>query len=494
MSNLLTRLGLPQAIGVYVDERSVHLCRTVTTPLGTWVVARVNEVFHAESAGAAIEHLLTTIVGRGRFSRVPVTIGLPLESTYFISRPIQSARDDIAPLILLREALRSSQVSIDDMIADVVKAVPDKRPVASIVSCEKKLLVDIVERLHARGIRLARVEPAVSALLRVAIRQHRGRRNTKVVIRCFLGDNDGLAVLTVKGLPIVCRQFTTRRGDEAAALVSIGRALLTVGTHCGVESSLDAVMIHGRGDLRRLLDLAEMRQQLGADIDWIDGPSLDRGQIAYGLALGTGLESETAFDLAKTMKPKTTLWELFPFREAAVQAALLMIMACFMIYRMQHVNRQYADIASENRRAMDARMTQAELEKQRKTLKQQVAGVQAFLQGRVIWTALERELAAGLPDNVYLTSFHGAAALGANGKAAKGNSSLVLRGAVSIPQNGLIPLEIDRLLNTLRENATLKRDFPLVELAALKRFHDASNNTSTAMFTVVCLPKGAKRK
>jgi hypothetical protein len=134
------------------------------------------------------------------------------------------------------------------------------------------------------------------------------------------------------------------------------------------------------------------------------------------------------------------------------------------------------------------------LENQRSTLKQQVAGVQAFLRDRVIWTALERELAAGLPDNVYLTSFQGAAALGTNGKGRKGNSSLVLRGAVSIPQNGLIPLEIDRLLNTLRENALLKRDFPVVELAALKRLNGSGNNKSTAMFTVVCLPKGAKRK
>lgn len=494
MYALLTRLGLPQAIGVYVDERSIHLSRTLTTPVGTFEIARINETANAESCGETIDRLLTSAVGHGRFSRIPVTIGLSLERTYFISRPIQSARDDIAPLVLLREALRSSQVSIDDMLADVVKAVPDKRPVATIVSCEKKFLVDIVERLHASGIRLARVEPAISALLRAAAKQHRNRRNANVVIRYFLHDNKGLAVLTVKGLPIVCRQFTMCRGDEATAIVSTGRSLLTIGTHCGIESSLDAVMIHGRDDLQRLLDVGEMRVQLGTDINWLAGPSLDNGEIASSLAFGCTGENDSTFDLARTLKRKTTLWELFPVREALLQAALLLLMAWFLIYRTQCVNHDCAELARENIQTIDPSRTQAELEEQRNNLQQQVSGVRSFLKNRLIWTAFERELAAGLPDNVYLTSFQGSSALASNGKRRSGNSSLVLRGAVSIPQTGLIPHEIDRLLNTLRDNTMLQRAFPVVELAALKRLNNASNNTSTAMFTVVCLPKGAKRQ
>lgn len=495
MYALLTRLGLPQAIGVYIDERSVHVSRMLTTPVGTFEIARIGETVSGESCGETVERLLTSVVGHGRCSRIPVTIGLPLEQTYFISRPIQSARDDIAPLVLLREALRSSQVAIDDMLADVVKAVPDKRPVATIVSCEKKFLVDIVDRLNARGIRLARVEPAVSALLRAAAKQYRNRRNENVVMRYFLDNNDGLAVLTVRGLPIVCRQLTLSRGDEATAIVSTGRSLLTIGTHCGIESSLDAVMIHGRDDLTRLLDLGEMRAQLGKKINWFSAPSLNSREIASGLAMGCAGENDTTFDLARTLKPKTTLWELFPVREALLQMAMLLLMACFLIYRTQSVNRDYTALAHKNLQTVDAAVTQGELEKQRNRLQQQVAGVRAFLKNRVIWTAFERELAASLPDNVYLTSFQGISELASNSSRRKSsNASLVLRGAVSIPQNGLIPHEIDRLLDTLRDNATLRREFPIVELAALKRLNNASQNTSTAMFTVVCLPKGAKRK
>jgi hypothetical protein len=80
-------------------------------------------------------------------------------------------------------------------------------------------------------------------------------------------------------------------------------------------------------------------------------------------------------------------------------------------------------------------------------------------------------------------------------KRGKGDAkkSLILRGAVSIPQNGFVPTEIDRLLNTFREHPMLKRDFPVVELVDLKQFQYAADDVPLAAFTIVCLPKGTQK-
>ena len=45
------------------------------------------------------------------------------------------------------------------------------------------------------------------------------------------------------------------------------------------------------------------------------------------------------------------------------------------------------------------------------------------------------------------------------------------------------------MIDSLRGNELLKRDFPLVELADIKWFQPFVGDKPTAFFTVVCLPK-----
>ena len=67
---------------------------------------------------------------------------------------------------------------------------------------------------------------------------HRALLSGATLIECDLrdgvlvmsGDDDGLAVLAVNDLPIACRHFNMQRGDEATAIVSTGRSLVTIGS------------------------------------------------------------------------------------------------------------------------------------------------------------------------------------------------------------------------------------------------------------------------
>ena len=384
------------------------------------------------------------------------------------------------------------------MVADVDKWIPDKRPVASIVSCERAYLQEIVQRLDSDRVHVVRAEPAATALLRLAVAARRGKRRWKLAIRFFLGEDEGLALLTVDNRPIVSRQFAIRRGDEANAIVSTGRTLLTMGTQCGVEAPLDAVIIHGRSNLARLLDDTWMRDSLAADVEWISTPAFNPADIAKGVALGCVGEAEHTFDLAGTMKPKVTLWDLFPVREFVVQMALLLVLTLVLWNRAHTIEREYVAAAQENARQMETSLSRAALEKEKDSLQQRVSAVGRFLGNRILWTSYERRLAAQLPETVYLTSFQGVAEMSSGGKRRRGRAaakkSLVLRGAVSIPQDGLIPHEIDRLLNMLRDDELLDRDFPNIELAALKQLQNTGDNNATAMFTVLCLPKAKGKR
>jgi len=96
---------------------------------------------------------------------------------------------------------------------------------------------------------------------------------------------------------------------------------------------------------------------------------------------------------------------------------------------------------------------------------------------------------------VVLTSLSGAAPLESKrGRAKTASRTLVIKGVVTLAEGGLIPHEIDRLLEALRSNAELNEEFPNIELADLKQFHQTDDDGGEyALFTVVCLPKSRKK-
>ena len=498
MKWLLTKIGLPKAIGLYIDDDAVTLSQVVATPLGPVEITRQRENAGPDELPATLQRLLGPLLGRRRFWRAPVAIGLPARRSYFATRPIQIARGDLSPEVLLREALRSQNISVDNMVVDVLKAKPDERPVAAIVSCDRKYLTGLLESLGGCAVRLLRAEPAPCALLRAAAKRHRAGRGATVVIRLFLSDTQTLAVLAVNDLPIVWRfsRLATDRVDSA--IVSAIRVLLTVSKDCGIESPLDAVMLHGREALASQVDVDRIKDQLGVPIKWFDGPALDDSQVAFGLALGCLDRNQWAFDLAQSLKSRAPLWELLRWRETALQAVLVMCMALFLAYRCWTLNESYTSVRMQNAQHLWMASTkEPELQKEKEHLEQKVAALNRFLDSRITWTSYERSLSECLPPNVYFTSFEGdcelASTEGRRGSA-KPKESLVLRAAVSIPPDGLIPHEIDRFLNVLREHRLLKRDFPVVELADLKQLEPRANEPPIAMLTVICLPKGKKKK
>ncbi len=492
MKRLLSKVGLPRAIGLCIDDDGVVLSQVASTPLGPVEITEGRGRVGDDDLPDVLRRLLVPLLRQGRIRQVPVAVGLPSGRVCFLTRPVQTAASDPSPEVLLHEALRSSNISTSEMVVDVVNSEPDQRPVAGIASCSRKYLGGLLGVLRELGVRQFLVEPAPCALLRIAASRHRAHRGVKVAVRLFLGETQVLAVLVVGNQPIAWRSGDLPRGDETSTLLSVSRCVLAVKKDCGIESPLDAVMVHGRSALARLVDVSWIQQQMGVPLEWFEGPSLCGSQVAFGLALGCLRCDPRSFDLARSLKPRASLWELFPWREVALQTVLLLLMAVFLYDRWRSLDRTYLAVRLQNaQRPWVASAREADLMDEKKRLGQKVAAVQEFLGTRMIWSSYERDLAECLPPEVSFSSFAGVYELKLSGKKkgyAKPKKELVLRGASPITRAGLVPPEIDDFLDTLRGHPMLQRDFPVVELADLKQVQRRTTEIPRVMFTVICLP------
>ena len=114
------------------------------------------------------------------------------------------------------------------------------------------------------------------------------------------------------------------------------------------RSAIDAVMIHGGGELRESVDLTALQEQVGVKTVWHDGPSLDNSAIAFGLAIGCLKPNAQAFDLARSIKSRASLWEMFPWGEVALQVVVLVCLGLFLMNRSQELDTKYAAVRSKH--------------------------------------------------------------------------------------------------------------------------------------------------
>jgi hypothetical protein len=498
MKSLLARLSSRRATGVYIGEHEIAVSQVAATLLGPVELHYQVENYQPDQLASTLTRLLEPLLGQRRSRRRLVAFSLPLLRVLSSTRPLRGVNADVSPKILLHEVLRSPNSNVDEMVIDMMQASPGKRQVVSLVSCRKRYLLGLLRDIEDGGIRPYRVEPSPSALLRAVEQYHPAPRKAKTVLRLLLNEQEGLAVLAVNGWPLVPRSFKVSASNPTIEIISIVRTLDALGKLSGCETSIDAVLIHGGGQLRGTVDLQALESELGAKIKWHDGPVLDNATIAYGSALGCLRPNAQTFDLARLMKPRESIWDLFPWGQFALQLAVMICLGLFLMNHSQELNVAYTAVQSETvGRHWLKSLSEPQLQNEKKELELRVDGMRKFLDTRIIWTAYTHDLPSRLPDNATINSFQGVCEMEKKGRkddqAMKPKKSILLRINAPIADNGAAPKEIDGFLDALRGHELLKREFPLVELADIKWFQPVMNARPTAFFTVVCLPKPTGR-
>ena len=115
-----------------------------------------------------------------------------------------------------------------------------------------------------------------------------------------------------------------------------------------------------------------------------------------------------AFDLARSMKPRESLWELMPWAELAVQLTIAVCLGLFLFNHSQDLNTKYAAIRSETdgRHWLTSPHNSSSIKKNRSS-KQHVDSIRKFLSTRVVWSTYTHDIPRQLPENSTLNSFHG---------------------------------------------------------------------------------------
>lgn len=486
---LAEKLAVRRAIGVYVGDQEVTVSRVALGPFGPVELSSQTRPYEAEMLSDVLDGMLKPLLPGRRSLRSPVSIGLPTLRVFFASRPLPLTDKDADANVLLHDVIKSTNVNVDDLEVDLIKAQPGKKPLAVMVAGRRKYLSGLIATFAQCGVRPHRTEPAPFALLRLAALRYRAPKKAKTVVRVFLGADRGVAVLAVNDFPLAWRAFELPAGAEAGAVCSAAKAIQIVARFRSEVGACDAVLVHGRPDLAETFESDGFRDSLGVTTHHYPDPGDDGPSVALGLAFGAQQGPE-AFDLSRAMKPKPPFREIFPVGDVAVHAALLVCVTLFLGSKDDDArNALRTAMAEVNKHKWMAKVDDAKLTKERKDLEAKVSAIREFLETRVVWTGYTKDASSRLPESLVLRSFTGLSELETNKGKVKVKKSLTLRLSAPISGGRAIPREIDDYLNSLRRDTHLRREFPVVELADLKWNQPLVKElTALAEFTIHCLP------
>ncbi len=494
LKSLLAKIALRRFVGLYLGEHEVSASEVAVTPLGPVEITTRTEPCPPSELINVIESILPTMKGR----RLQVGVGVPSSRVFYGTLALRGGADP-APESVMQKLLCSSDIAIDELTIDLVKTSVEKAPVASVAACRKKYMAAVLAALDRCNARVVRTEPVACAMVRVAMWLHRPPRRAKALVHVFLGEKEGLAVLTLNGFSLGWRQFALPEFSEGMAILSGVRTLLSQSQYFGMDSPPDHVIVYGRPDMHESLQKDGIPTEIGVRMLWHADPGYTGPNMALGLSLACLPQNVPTFDLSRWMKSRASLRDIFPWGELAAEAAVLVGMTMFLTNYSESIERDRTRAQNEcHSNKVLALSKEADLKTEKKELSEKLSAVQAFLDMRLSWAGYIHDTARLLPNNIQLNEFQGASALGLGktGSSVK-KQTLTLAAMAPSSANGAAPPEAGEFVESLRKHPQWMRDFPKVDLTKFNASKAKSDKDKEAMsgFTIECRPnESAKGK
>ncbi len=299
------------AIGILFGQQELDGCRATQTMFGSVRYRRASARIVDGDLDAALLSLLNQL-GVNSSVTLPIVAAIPTAECYFATRPVNAGGAKASPRVLLRESLRSSATRLDQMVIDVINWQPDRRAVAGIVAAPTARIDLIREAIGRTKHSLQRLEPAASCLVAVAPDVEGRERRSSLTTRVFLGNHRMLAVMSRGNKPIHWQVFPLPAGDEATGIVSAIRSLETAAGACGLDRTPDAVVIHGRPELRTLIDQQWLTKNVQNDFRWLESPALHGSEIAQAAVERFLAADDDGFDLVRQHREPLQLRRVVP--------------------------------------------------------------------------------------------------------------------------------------------------------------------------------------
>ncbi|WP_149753007.1 hypothetical protein [Rubripirellula obstinata] len=476
-------------VGILFKNDRLDACRARQTIFGGVRYQYASTAIQDGDLAAATKEVIAQLGGSK--AALPIAAAIATEECYFATRPITSGGATASPRVLLRESLRSTSARLDQMSIDVIHWQPDRRTVAGICAAPTQRVEDIREAVAAAKHSLQRVEPAAACLIGISP-SHEGReRRNQLTTRVLLGESSLLAVMSRGAKPIHWQRLPLPPGDEATGIVSAIRSLETAATACGLDRTPDNVVVHGRSELRSLLDNQWLENSLDGNFRWVDYPTLSGEDVTKALADRLLQGNDEGFDLVREHRDPLQLRRVVPYREIFGYITAAVVLAGVLWTRMDGIESQrMALVASAPPIIGDG--TSPKPEKDR--LNGQATAFSRFLDKRVLWSEVLAEVTTALPEGMQLMDIRCSAPMARDirGKSKSLPATLVLDAKCALGEDGTMPTSLNALAETFNELNSVHQHFETVELSDLHRTRDQESGVAGAEFSVIFTAKTKK--
>ncbi|TWU08192.1 hypothetical protein [Stieleria varia] len=474
--------SLNNAVGVLFGRRHLHGCRATRTAFG--------RVRHRNAIVDVIDNdvhgALLRLLAELGVADTPTSIlgAIPTAECYFATRPIASGAATASPRVLLRESLRSSSSHLDEMAIDVIHWQADRRPLVGIVAVPKQRVEEIRDAVAQTIHSLQRLEPAARSLIGVAS-EHEGRERRGVSItRVFMGENSLLAVISRGSRPVHWQSMPLPAGDEGTGVISIARSVEAAYKACGLDRPPETVVIHGRPELKKLIDRQWLDDNLPPDYRWVDTPSMIGHDVARCLVESYLAGQDDEFDFIRQHRDPLKFSRVLPYKEICAYITAACILAGVLWIRLGDVqNEQVFLLSTAPSQVHDSTNPNS----QRDQLNARATSVSQFLDKRVLWSEMLSDVTAALPDGTRLTSIHGTNAMTQKRKKAikTAPTTLILNAECALNDDGALPESLQSLAESVQSIQSVAKYFDSVELTDLRRTTSPATGVSGAEFAVV---------
>ena len=488
--------------GVLLGPDRIVASTVVMTPLGVRLAGTAEQPVTGGDVGAAVAALRAAGNMRGR-----TVFGVDMRRSYATTRILTEDELSQDPAGLLASDLG---LASDSLVAASEPIKLGAAPHAALAAAPRAVAAGVLAGLGAKPGNV-RLYPLTWALLQLAARRSKRPRKWRSAVHILRDADGGIAILAHGGFPIASRLIDMAEDRDTT---SISLAVLGLITHAHEElglRSVDGVVLHLEDPDKDLAVMCEAATGLKTVI--APAVSCDAAGSALALAHAGVRMKADAVDLFAALRPQPGIMHRLPIRSGVTLLAAAGVLAWLLTDASASIEGEALKLEKQTAANLKrAHVQLADLKKVHDKLKLEVLTAETFINNRLRWSEILRELPSVLPPTMTLVDFDGRDKIhypaGTKKKKKKKSSSsasaddggvestkgrqLAISGEVELRNADSSPPEVEQFTAALNASPVFQAGLPRIAGANVHLLPAVKG--VFARITIYCMPPGSPEK
>ena len=518
MNRVLEKILVRRAIGVCESGDTTFVTEVGSNMLGgSTVVQKEYNNGGTHGAEAIARALKEHLDGRVDRDQIEIGVAVPGMRCYCMSREApaeakeQAAGDNSDLSSVLRTAMAQQP---DQYVVERSTATFNNRQYNTTVACGRAQLEEISSAISSVMTisEMPLFQPAPWAVACATLSRNKPPKTQKPWILLHLDQHIGLAILMCRTRPMGWREFNVPLAQAAAAARQAVLRLSTYAKSSLVLEMPDIICIEGEPTM--VASTASDLENSGFTVIKREQPVAFGKDASQGVALARLEPSLETCDLATSLRPPAKIREIIPWGDIALTCVLLVVLWFALNSRLITIQnaRDNKRIESDHRlqelgqppmgvrspiaalQMVKDRKMDGNLQKKATDLTSQLKEYAGFYEGRERWSLYLEALPDWIPIQTHLSTFRANTPPPWCKPSEAKNRSISMVCISDVDNVRELPDTLPQMLDGLRKQPLLRKNFPDVQLAAVhwtKEGRAGHSSFSVACFPVAT-PKGGK--